>query len=493
LVALRQADTCHKNAYDQYLIEVVERELSGQPRQDVFQLEAAVYTVAQIAEVGDATVIASMAALLAHRHDRVRKAVVSSFPRIVARRDSAAVAAVAVLAGHADMNVRHAALFTLGEIAERGNGIAVSVVVEAFEDEEGYVRHVAVKAFAHIAKRGDAAAIAAVVALLEDPCLRVRYAALRTLTEIAKHKMEGDAEAVIAVAARLEDEQEDVRLEAVLALAKITKKDDPDVIAEISARFTHWHEEVRIAAVYAFTQMQQKGRAAIAAVADLLEDSDVSVRKAAVKAFPQISDKGDPVAIASLATRLEDTNGSVRHAAEDALLQIAGGHRSDGAAIAALISIAHIKFRLLASLQIPNEDNLAGEEEAVLAAAASLEDAKLHLVMRPQDLLISRAKARNGSRTKVTRYDYLNGKEGDRVRLRARKADGPRVVRKSQSAGGTRCSASFYADVYDLLTSPRYLFAQFCLLAVFWAFSKSMSRFCEGSSFCEGNIGHNVA
>ena len=184
LCALREVDSCHKQAYDQYLVDSVRKEILGQDRHDVSQLEAAVHIVAQIAKVGDASVIAAMAALLAHRHDRVRKAAVSAFPRIVARGDLGAIAAVAELVGHTERTVRHAALNALAEIAERGHGATIAVVIAAFYDSERCVRGAAVSAFAQIAEKGNAPAIAAVVGLLEDLCTNVRCAALHTLAQI---------------------------------------------------------------------------------------------------------------------------------------------------------------------------------------------------------------------------------------------------------------------------------------------------------------------
>jgi HEAT repeat protein len=435
LCALREVDSRRRHAFNQYLIEVFALEVSEQRRQDVFQLEAAVYTVSHIAHVGDAFVISSMTALLAHRYERVRKATVSAFPRVAQLGDLAAIAAVAELMEHADKNVRHAALNALAEIAERGNGTAIEVVVAALEDAEGYVRSAAVSAFAEIAPQDNEAAIAAVVVRLADVCQSVRLAALQTLTRIVRRKMRGDETAIVEVAALLEDARKDVRTEAVITLSKITKKGDSDAIAEVCARFIHWHEEVRVSAVYAFMQLAKNGKGSIDEIAPLLDDAHVAVRFAAVKAIQRISEKGNPAAIVALADRLEDMHGSVRNAAEEALLQMSGGKRSDGAVISALASIAHTKFHLTASLRKPNEDNSPDEEEAFLSAAALMQEAKLQLVLNAQRILIPGAKARKGSRTKK----------------RHSEAGGPWEGRKWQCAGGAWSIASALQNFSDLM------------------------------------------
>ena len=126
--------------------------------------------------------------------------------------------------------------------------------------------------------------------------------------------------------------------------------------------------------MYAFEQIAKKGIAAMDAMAPLLEDSDADVREAAVKAFPQISKKGNSAAIVALTTRLEDKHGPVRDAAGEALLQIAGESRSNVTAIRTLKTIADIKFHMIAELQITDEGG-AGEE-AIGSAAASVENAK---------------------------------------------------------------------------------------------------------------------
>jgi HEAT repeat protein len=465
LCALRQADSGRKHAYDDYLLEVFAAELSGR-WQDVFQLEAAVHTVAQIAKKGEVSLIAPMAALLAHRHDRVRKAAVSAFPRIVVRGDPAAIAAVAMMYDADSKNTRYAALQTLAEIAERGNDAAIAVVVAAFEDGEGCVRGAAVSAFAHIAVKEKAAAIAAVVALFDDPCPSVRMAALHTLTQIIKNKVKGGTTPLVEVIACLEDAHNDVRLEAVVTLAKIARAGDAAVIAEVSARFTHWHEEVRVAAVYAFTQITKKGSAAIEALSDLLEDAHVAVRFAAVKAIPQIARKGHSASIVYLVARLEDTHRVVRDAAAEALSQIGGGKSSDDAVISALASIAHIKLHLAASLKMTHDPSGEEAEENVLAATALIEVANRRLVSGDQ--------ARDRSRTMVPfdlQYrDYLFT-EG-RVRVQAREADGPRVFRQWQIVGSTRTGAS----VCEVFCSQGMLNALIALLAIIWVLHKVVSR-----------------
>jgi HEAT repeat protein len=459
LCALREVDWCYQQAYDQFLVETVVKEIWGQHRQDIYQLEAAVHTVAHLAEVGDGTAIAAMAAFLAHRHDRLRKAAVRALPRIVARGDPGAIAAVAELVGHAEKNVRHAALNALAEIADRGNGAATAVVVAAFEDAEAYVRSAAVSAFAQIAVKGGPAALAAVVALFKDRYTNVRCAALRTLAQIVE---KGDAAAIAAVARCLGDAIGDVRLEAVSTLAKIAEKGDTAAIAEVSAHLSHWHEQVRVAAVYAFEQIAKRGIAAMDAMAPLLEDSDADVREAAVKAFPQISKKGNSAAIVALTTRLEDKHGPVRDAAGEALLQIAGESRSNVTAIRTLKTIADIKFHMIAELQITDEGG-AGEE-AIGSAAASVENAKLHLALGSRRLLMA-AQARAGPRTQVTRSDNLSGKDGGRVCSEGRKADGSRADRRSHPSGDTRTETSFF----DRFSFSRWRsHALIALPAIFW-------------------------
>jgi HEAT repeat protein len=464
-LSLREVDLCHRQVYDQYLVGSVANEVSGQHRQNVFQLEAGVHTVSHLAKVGDVAAIAAMAALLAHRHDRVRKAVVSAFPRIVVRGDRGAIAVVVGLVQHKEKNVRHAALNTLAEIAERGNGTAIAAVVAAFEDAEAYVRGAAVSVFAQIVEKGDATAIRDIVGLLEDTCSNVRCGALRTIAQIVE---KGDADVIVAVAIYLEDTSEDVRLEAVCTLKQIAAKGDEVAIAEVSERLTHPHEEVRVAAVCAFQHIAKKGTSAMEAMAARLEDSDVAVRKVAVTAFLRVAENGNSFAIVALAARLEDAHGSVRNMAGEALLQIAGRNRSNIAAITALTAIADIKFHMTAALQIQCEDDLAGDE-AMFSASASVESAKLHLTMRSHRLLMS-AQARPGSHAKVTRSDNRSGKEYGRVRMKARNAGDPRVVKKSGFAddeigGFLRVPVRSF---FDRLIYPGIMNALIAFLAFFW-------------------------
>jgi hypothetical protein len=168
------------------------------------------------------------------------------------------------------------------------------------------------------------------------------------------------------------------------------------------------------------------------AMAARLEDSDVAVRKAAVKTFLRFAEKGNSAAIVALAGRLEDSHGSVRDAAGEALLQIAGRHSSNVAAITALTAIADIKFHMTAALQVLHEDDLPGDE-AIFSASASVESAKIQMAMRSHRLVMS-AQVRPGSHPKVTRSDNRNGKECGRVRMEARNERYPRVVPESHFA-----------------------------------------------------------
>jgi hypothetical protein len=190
------------------------------------------------------------------------------------------------------------------------------------------------------------------------------------------------------------------------------------------------------------------------------------VRKAAVKTFRRVAEKGNPAAIVALAARLEDAHGSVRNLAGEALLQIAGRNKINNAAITALTAIADIKFHMTASLQIPREDDLAGDE-AILRASASVDNAKLHLAMRAHHLVMS-AQARPGSHAKVTRSDNRSGKDGGRVRREARNAGDPRASRKSDFADDEIGeflhvpSSSFF----DRLMCPRIMHVLIALLAL---------------------------
>jgi HEAT repeat protein len=419
---LRKVDVRHQQVYDQYLIEVL-TEMKAH-WQDVSLLEAAVHAVTQVAKgssfvVGGASMIAVMAALLEHTHHRVRTAAVNAFPWIAARGDSVAIAAVAERFGHANKSVRHAALNTLAKIAERGNGTAGAIVVAGLEDTEPDVRAAALRATAEIAEKRDKVATAAVVALLEDTFGNVRCAALRTFAQIVN---KGDATAIAAVVTRLEDPRIDVRKAAVDTLAQIVEKGDVGAIAAVSVFLTHRDEQVRVAAVYALARIEEKGSdTTISAIAACLDDAHKAVRKAAVEVLPQIAEKGNSAAIVALVASLQDR--SVRHAAGEALLHITEGNERT---IAALYSITDIKFLLTAALRIPNE----GEVEEVAAAAASLEDAKLHLAMRSHYFMMS-AQARLG----IVSEGNFNGKA-------------PTIVRKSLSAGGMRTFDTGFRDFF---------------------------------------------
>jgi hypothetical protein len=229
---------------------------------------------------------------------------------------------------------------------------------------------------------------------------------------------------------------------------------------------------VRVAAVYAFTQITKKGSGATAELANLLEDADAAVRFAAVKAVPQISEKGNPAAIVALAARLEDMHGSVRDAAEEALMRVAAGNRSDSAVISALASIAHIKDNLTASLQFTHEPS-GGEgeedEEILLATAALMRAAKRQLLV--QSHLTGDDEERDGSRSVVTREGYLFT-EGGRARGKARKADGPRVGRKWERGSGPRIEDSFYT----LFISKGMLHALITFVVILWIVTKAIFR-----------------
>jgi HEAT repeat protein len=421
LYTLRKVNACHQNAYDQYLFEILAKEILGERQHDVEYLEAAVHVVTQNLKFLDLAPIALMASLLEHEHLRVRAAAVNAFPLLATRGDSHAIAAVAERFGHPKKVVRSAALNALAKIADRGNGAAIAIVVAGLEDAEPQVRVAAVRAFAHIAEKNDAVAAAAVVKLLGDTTSNVKCAALRTLSQIAK---KGDADIIAAVLTRLEDPRAAVRNEAVNTLAQIVEKGDTGAIAAVLVFLEHRHEEVRIAAVYTLGQIQEKGNAAtINAIAACLEDPDIAVQRAAVAVLPQISEKGNSAAIAALVALIEDR--SLRHGVRKALLQLTEGNERT---IAALFSMADIGFHLTAALRIPNE----GEAEAVAAAAESLEDAKMHLAMRSQYFMMS-AQAHLG----IGNEGELNGK-----------ATSPMFFRESQLAGDTRNLGTSFCDFF---------------------------------------------
>lgn len=215
---------------------------------------------------------------------------------------SAAVEILIVRLKDSDKWVRVSAAKTLGQI---GDGRSVEPLLAALKDDDKDVRYTASQALIKMGSR----AVKPLLDALDDDNHQVRKDAAETLGSI------GDKRAIKALAAALQDRNHNVRWEAAQALDKLGWK------ANSVQEKTHYY-----IAAKQWGKCNEIGSPAVDPLAALLKDSDINIRREAIKALGTI---GDSRAVTPLLIVFKDNYSSTKKAAAKALGQIGDSRAID--------------------------------------------------------------------------------------------------------------------------------------------------------------------
>jgi HEAT repeat protein len=262
-------------------------------------------------EQGEADEVA-LVELLQHRDWRIRQAAVEVLGRLERVELRPFVALVLTLAD-SEPPVRKAAREALGGLAERDAGVVTQLRHALTEgDEEVRVNTLLVLAL----EQGEVDE-ATLVELLQHRDWRVREVAAEVLGRLERM---GPETVGALVQALLADDYYEVWLAAQEALGNLAER-DAGVVTQLRQALTEDDEEVRISAIVALAALQQ-GEADEAALVELLEHRDWSVRQAAAEVLGRFERVG-PETVGALMQALADSDSDVRKAVREALGSLA--------------------------------------------------------------------------------------------------------------------------------------------------------------------------
>eukprot|EP00933_Yihiella_yeosuensis_P039974 TRINITY_DN3417_c4_g1_i1.p1 TRINITY_DN3417_c4_g1~~TRINITY_DN3417_c4_g1_i1.p1 ORF type:complete len:656 (+),score=144.94 TRINITY_DN3417_c4_g1_i1:252-1970(+) len=227
-------------------------------------------------------------------------------------------------------DVRAAALQALATLAEKNDEKAVGIIISAMKDTDPEVKEVAEQALKHLVDRGNDFAVSALLKNLSDGArnYEIQVAALAGLAQVANP---GDPLVLKTVHSSLKSNVQSVRHAALRSLIPLTAKKDGSLTSFVAEHLTK--EKNRFVKQLAlnilaqlFVEIGGKYSLVIAASLPCLTDEWPTVRTAALQCLATVGHRGDKhVTRAVVAVMLDDKDLQVRLAAVKAVENVADG------------------------------------------------------------------------------------------------------------------------------------------------------------------------